>query len=258
MKLNVKLKENSQSIKVNFREAYKVSDGGFAAGKQSVYDDYWDTRQDYGNRTNYSYGFYQEQKMSDDFDWFYPKYDICPTKAEFFMRDAFTRDVDGTYNSNVCFDLVERLKECGIKMDFSKCTNVTYLFYQARITHLPEINLTSAGASSGECMFGGKVITVDKLIVNENCDIHGMFQYATNMTNVVIDGVIACDIGSWKNVDLTYCNKLTHDSLMSIINHLKDYSGSGNTYTLSMGAINLAKLTDGEKAIATQKGWTLA
>lgn len=51
---------------------------------------------------------------------------------------------------------------------------------------------------------------------------------------------------------------LTHDSLMSIINCLKDYAGSGTTYTVTLGATNLAKLTDAEKAIATQKGWTLA
>jgi hypothetical protein len=45
---------------------------------------------------------------------------------------------------------------------------------------------------------------------------------------------------------------------MNVINILKDYSGSGTTYTLTLGSTNLAKLTDAEKAIATEKGWTLA
>ena len=40
---------------------------------------------------------------------------------------------------------------------------------------------------------------------------------------------------------------------MSIINALK----SGVTQTLTLGTDNLAKLTDTEKAIATEKGWTL-
>jgi hypothetical protein len=33
---------------------------------------------------------------------------------------------------------------------------------------------------------------------------------------------------------------------------------TGETKTLTLGATNLAKLTNEEKAIATQKGWTLA
>ena len=46
--------------------------------------------------------------------------------------------------------------------------------------------------------------------------------------------------------------------ILSILNCLKDYKDSGTTYTVTLGATNLAKLTDAEKAIATQKGWTLA
>jgi uncharacterized protein YndB with AHSA1/START domain len=45
---------------------------------------------------------------------------------------------------------------------------------------------------------------------------------------------------------------------MNIIGCLSDYSGSGTTHTCTIGTANLAKLTDAEKAIATEKGWTLA
>lgn len=48
--------------------------------------------------------------------------------------------------------------------------------------------------------------------------------------------------------------KLTHDSLMNIINALPVSSGG---YTCTLNATNLAKLTDEEKAIAIDKGWTL-
>lgn len=56
--------------------------------------------------------------------------------------------------------------------------------------------------------------------------------------------------------DLSTCIALSHDSLLNVINEAADVTASPKTLTL--GATNLAKLTDEEKAIATNKGWTLA
>ena len=53
-------------------------------------------------------------------------------------------------------------------------------------------------------------------------------------------------------------NLINYESLMSIINCLKDYSGTETSYTINFGNIALSKLTDDEIAIATNKGWTLA
>ena len=50
---------------------------------------------------------------------------------------------------------------------------------------------------------------------------------------------------------------LSHDSLVSIIGGLYDMTGD-MAKTLTMGATNLAKLTDEEKQIATDKNWILA
>lgn len=58
--------------------------------------------------------------------------------------------------------------------------------------------------------------------------------------------------------------KLTVDSLMSIFNGLYDFVGNGKTPNsstqgkLTLGSVNLAKLSDEQKAIATNKGWTLS
>ena len=54
---------------------------------------------------------------------------------------------------------------------------------------------------------------------------------------------------------LSNCPKLTHDSLMNVINEAADVTSSPKTLTL--GSTNLNKLTDEEKAIATNKGWIL-
>ena len=47
--------------------------------------------------------------------------------------------------------------------------------------------------------------------------------------------------------------KLSRESLLSILNNLSVVSGE----TLTLGSVNLAKLTDDDIAIATNKGWSV-
>ena len=49
--------------------------------------------------------------------------------------------------------------------------------------------------------------------------------------------------------------KLEHDALVVVLNNLGTVT---STQTLTLGATKLALLSDEEKAIATNKGWTLA
>lgn len=57
------------------------------------------------------------------------------------------------------------------------------------------------------------------------------------------------------NQNYPNCQLLTHTSLVSMLNALPTVTA---TRTLKLGATNLNKLTSEEKAIATNKGWTLA
>ena len=56
---------------------------------------------------------------------------------------------------------------------------------------------------------------------------------------------------------LDVSNNLTVDSILAMFNSLKDLTGE-TAKTLTLGSTNLAKLTDEQKAIATNKNWTLA
>ena len=56
---------------------------------------------------------------------------------------------------------------------------------------------------------------------------------------------------------LDISNNLTVDSMVAMFNSLKDLTGE-TAKTLTLGSTNLAKLTDEQKAIATNKNWTLA
>lgn len=83
-------------------------------------------------------------------------------------------------------------------------------------------------------------------------------------TNSVTNMFLGCssleNLGGLTNLksslSLKSCSLLTHDSLMNVINEAADVTASPKTLTL--GETNLAKLTDEDKAIATNKGWTLA
>ena len=58
------------------------------------------------------------------------------------------------------------------------------------------------------------------------------------------------------NLRINSSTKFTREALLEIIGNLK--AQTSGTKTLTMGATNLAKLTEADKKIATDKGWTLA
>lgn len=63
---------------------------------------------------------------------------------------------------------------------------------------------------------------------------------------------------SYYTLDLSTSPKLTHDSLMNVINGLYDIKTKGcNPQQLILGSTNLEKLTAEEIAIATNKGWNV-
>lgn len=142
------------------------------------------------------------------------------------------------------------------QFDTSNCVTFTNMFSNTSLTAVPQLN-TSKGEAFGY-MFNNckKLTTVGGIDLSLATGIANMFSSCTALENITFNGVIKIT-----GLSLSPCSKLTHDSLMSAINALYDWvtdgSGSG-TYTLTLGTDNLAKLTDAEKAIATQKGWTLA
>lgn len=133
--------------------------------------------------------------------------------------------------------------------------NSNYLFwncYNITSTKVP-VHLCTTGTNNTNTFSGcGSLVTIPLLVVAETTTFTTSFTGCTNLVNMTIEGVIGY------NMTLSPCTKLSHDSLMSVINHLKDYSGTGTSKTMTLGTTNLNKLTDAEKKIATDKGWTLA
>ena len=78
------------------------------------------------------------------------------------------------------------------------------------------------------------------------------FSGCSSLTNVTLgDGFNA------NNLDLSVSTLYSADTLVAILNALADRTGM-SAYTLTLGDTNLAKLSNEQIAIATQKNWTLA
>ena len=213
-------------------------DQGFADGKQAEYDAFWDVYQQNGNRTDYSSAFAGVGWRPTNFK---PKYNLT-VKNAYMMFYAYGYDLD----------LVEHLNSHGLTMKTTDCTNFQYTFNYSSVAHIGELDVTKVTRMQNAFANTYKLHTIDKIISSENTSYStGTFGECSLLENVVFEGVIGV------NFDIHWSTKLTHDSLMSIINALKDYSGSGSTCSVTLGSENLAKLTDAEKMQAVNKGWTL-
>ena len=222
----------------------------YDAGAKSEYDKFWDAIQQNGNRTNYqAAGFHYMTAET-----FRPKYDIRPTTMQYMFYN------NGWQGTLIIPDFVEHCKDCGIVFDTSKCAGFLNSLGMLKTRRLGVIDCSSMQnpAQQGNIWYGnnGYLQTIDELVSAETSAWNSnSFQHATGLINMTVTGVIGTN-----NFNVSYCTQLTKESLMSIINCLKDYSEdtSGTKWVCTLGTTNLAKLTDAEKAIATEKGWTLA
>lgn len=235
-----------RNIEVNVNVEGGDTETAYNEGRKDEYDRFWDAFQKNGTRTTYRYGF---PGNGFDFSNFYPKYDIVADEANQMFYAWQTAGVGQTETS-----LKKRLEECGVRLDISRVTTGTQMFqYGYCLTELPLLDFSSFTTGSNLFYNCNNLVTIEKLILTENTPLSGWFNGCTALENIVIEGVIGVN-----NLNLSYSKKLTHDSLMSVINALKDYSGTSTTGTVTLGMDNIAKLTDEEKQIARNKGWTLA
>ena len=206
------------------------------------YDEFWDNFQLNGNRTYYKYGFAGHGWTQNTFE---PKYDIIISTSG---SSAFAE-------SKINIDLASTLEGRNIRLDTSGCTNAGYLFYLTRFTRLPKIDLTGH-SSTLSYVFGYNTYlkTIDELVLKNDGSqkFSNIFNNSTALENIVITGVIGQN-----GFDVTSCTKLTVDSLLSIFNALQDKTGISGTWTVSIGDNNIAKLTDEQLSIASNKNWVV-
>jgi hypothetical protein len=208
---------------------------GFENGEKAQYDEFWDTFQENGKAKCYYFAFSYDRFDDNTFN---PKYDIKASNGTTPGRDMFTNNEKITdtkvaifcnsNNADRCFNNATNLETIR-RFDVKKTTTFTNTFSCSKLK-----NITITGEIGQNIDFSScKLLTHDSLV-----------------------GKIATQEQITEGVNLVTINGTTYYG--GILGALYDYSAEGVTKTLTLGTTNLAKLTDAEKAIATEKGWTLA
>ena len=144
------------------------------------------------------------------------------------------------------------------QLDTSNVTDFYSCFYGcSSLVSIPQLNTSKATNVSS--MFSGcsSLRSIPLLDFGKVTSISSLFGYS-NITTLT-------DLGGFKNLKINFTNglnrlpNLTVQSLMNVINNLYDFRANGETTTrtLKLGTTNLNKLTEEQKAVATNKGWSL-
>lgn len=143
---------------------------------------------------------------------------------------------------------------------FRNCSNLASI----NISGLANSNVTSLTQ-----MFNGCTRLTDLALGNFHCDsvnvMTNAFARCSNIAN--ISGTLSNIGKGYTSTTVNYAaykialnasKKLTHDSMINIINGLYDLVTAGKAKQgLVLGSTNLAKLSSAEIAIATTKGWNV-
>ena len=217
---------------------------GVADGKEEHKARFWYMYQQAGERRNYEGAFFGVG-WSDYL--FSPQYDIVATGS-----------INSMFRRNSITDLAGILERNGVVLNTASANNVQYTFYLSGVTHIPALDFSGVANASvfTQCFAScSDLVTIDKIkLATISGTFSGVFDSTPMLENITFEGEINRNGLSFKT-----STKLTHDSLLNILNALADYADdtSGTSWVLTLGTANLAKLTDLEKAIATEKGWTL-
>ena len=158
--------------------------------------------------------------------------------------------------------------------DTANVTSVSSMFNNCRnLTTVPLFN--TSNVKNMDSMFSTcfNLTTVPLFDTKNVTDMNNMFFYCSNLATVplfdtknvtnmrnMLSGCSSLEeihmININANLNISSSTKFTREAILEIIGNLK--AQTSGTKTLTMGSTNLAKLTEEDKAIATNKGWTLA
>ena len=131
---------------------------------------------------------------------------------------------------------------------FGWCSNLVSL----DLSHFNTSNVTSMNNMFDYC---GKLtsLNISNWNMSKVTNVYQMFDASSLIETIVCDGLQLPDI-DMSYIGLNSATKLTVESLVGLLNALPQ---STNNYSFQIGQTNIAKLSDEQKAIATNKNWRL-
>lgn len=163
---------------------------------------------------------------------------------------TLTGNCTAAFNGTQITDIVTAMGKN--KMIVTDVTSAGNMFSNSQITRCPYINLSGATNVSYLFSYCSNLATIDGITfpISTSANVSNAFQGCSKLADITeVGGEIVIN-----GLNFSPCSKLSHDSLMRIINALKK---DGSTHSITFGTTNLNKLTDAEKAIAIEKGWSL-
>ena len=213
----------------------------YEAGKKSQYDEFWDAYQREGKRVSYQYGGFGGEGWTDE--TYKPKYPVRPVYAYQMYTGCMMTEV-----LNVDTSLANALGQL-----FYVCHNLIRVGVISTVSVEPIADSLSYAFARCE-----KLVTIDKIIVNENVVFSTTtFYNSTSLENLIIEGTIGQN-----GFNVQWSTKLSKASIISIINALSTTT-SGLSVTLSKTAVNNAFDGGSEGAEwlalrATKSNWTIS
>ena len=158
-------------------------------------------------------------------------------------------------------------------LDTSKVTSTYYMFYRcSNLTSIPLFDTSNVTNMYGMFYYCSSLTSIPLFDTSKVTNMAQMFYYCSNLTSVP-----ALDTSKVTNMITMFnrCSNLTsikmygmtrsfdisptalrHDAIVEVLNNLG--TAYNSSQTLTIGSTKLALLSDDEKAIATNKGWSLA
>lgn len=161
-------------------------------------------------------------------------------------------------------------------LNTTKVTVMSYMFAECNnLTTIPTLNVSNVTNMASMFYSCSSLTTIPLLDTSKIINMNNMFAECINLTTIpaldisnvdskdsLVDIFAGCSnlksilmTGMKVSFNISASTKFEQADLVTILNNLATVT---TTQTLTMGATNLAKLTDADKKIATDKGWTLA